>query len=95
VSDEAQTRTHGVYESLTPGQRALRARTAAHASWAKTKDPAARTRNGAQAAFRRFEDEVDPERELPEDERYRRAKSAQRAHMSAIAQKSVKARKTE
>jgi hypothetical protein len=86
-------RQHGVYESLTPGQRSLRARTAAHASWANTSNPAARTRPGAQAAFRRFEDQVDPDRTLPEDERYRRAKSAQRAHMSAIAQKSVKSRK--
>lgn len=83
-----------VYESMTPAQRSLRARTASYASWANTPDPAARTRNGAQAAFRRFEDQVDPERLLPEDERYRRAKAAQRAHMSSIAYKRVRAKKS-
>lgn len=82
-----------VYETLTPGQRSLRARTASFTSWANTSDTTARTRPGAQAAFRKFEDQVDPNRTLPDDERFRRAKAAQRAHMSAIAQKSVKARK--
>lgn len=82
-----------VYETLTPGQRALRARGASYASWANTADPAARTRNGKNAAFRRFEDQVDPDRLLEDDERFRRAKAAQRAHMSSIAQLSVKSRK--
>jgi hypothetical protein len=82
-----------VFESMTPAERSLRARMAAYQSWANTSDPAARTRNGARAAFKRFEDQVDPDRTLPDDERLRRAKAAERAHMLALAFKSVKARR--
>lgn len=74
-----------VYDTLTPAQRSLRARMASHASWANTTDPGARSRAGRDAAFRQFEDQVDPDRTLPADERLRRAKSAQRARMSQLA----------
>jgi hypothetical protein len=37
-------------------------------------------------------DQVDPDRTLPDDERNRRAKAAERAHMQALALKSSKAR---
>lgn len=48
----------------------------------------------ARAAFlARFEDEVDPDRRLPEDERQRRATAARRAYFSALALRSVQARR--
>lgn len=77
----------------TPEQRALRARIAAHASWANTSDPAARTQPARDAFARRFEDEVDPNRELSEAERTRRARHARRAYFARLALRSAKARR--
>jgi hypothetical protein len=57
------------------------ARIAAEISWALTADRSARTRPAREAFLRRFEDEVDPDRKLPPDERARRANHALRAHM--------------
>jgi hypothetical protein len=45
------------------------------------------------AAFARFEHQVDPNRELSADERQRRAIAAQRAHMARIALKSADKRR--
>jgi hypothetical protein len=42
--------------------------------------------------MRRFEDQVDPERELSEDERLRRAEQARKAHFAHLALKSSRAR---
>ncbi len=47
-------------EGLTPSERSLRARMAAHASWANTSDRRARTAAGRKAAIDRFERQVDP-----------------------------------
>ncbi len=41
----------------------------------------------------RFIDEVDPDRNLPEDERERRAQAARRAYFTKLAAKSAKARR--
>lgn len=79
--------------NLTPAQRSLRASTAAHASWAKTTDRAARTASARRAALARFEDQVDPDRVLPADERERRALSARRAYFRSLALKAVRARR--
>jgi hypothetical protein len=68
--------------SLTPSQRSLRARMAAHSSWARTPDPAARTAPARKSFLDRFERAVDPEGKLPEKERQRRAASARRAYSS-------------
>jgi hypothetical protein len=47
----------------------------------------------ARAAFlRTFEDQVDPERQLPLAERDRRASMARRAHMARLAYQSARAR---
>ena len=81
-----------VYESLTPAQRSLRARTASFASWANTPDPKARGRRGYATRFRRYEDQVDPERVLPEEERYRMAKAAEKAHMASISLKRLRSK---
>jgi hypothetical protein len=80
-------------EPLSPAERSLRARLAAHQSWALTTDPAARTRPGTDAFLARFEKQVDPEGTLPEAERRRRAESAKKAYMTALAYKSSRARK--
>lgn len=79
--------------SLTPEQRSLRARAAAHAQWANTSDRSERSAAGRQAANARFERQVDPHGELSETERQRRADSARRAHMLTLAAKSAKARR--
>lgn len=79
--------------TLTPEQRSLRAKIAAHTSWANTADRGAKGRASAEARLRRFEDQIDPEHALPAEERRRRAESAMRAHMLALAAKSAKARR--
>jgi hypothetical protein len=79
---------------LTPEQRVLRARIAAHTRWAN-EDAAGRLANAQRAREgfgRRFLDQVDPNRVLPEAERQRRAESAMRAYMAQLALKSSKAR---
>ncbi len=80
---------------LTPEQRTLRARIAAyasHASEAANADPAGRTLAARTAFLRRFEDQVDPERRLSEDERIRRALMARKAYMARLAFESSKKR---
>lgn len=78
--------------SLTPEQRVLRARLAAHESWAATPDRAARTQAAREAFIRRFYDQVDPDRTLPPAERRKRAESARKAHYARLAYRSVQAR---
>ena len=51
------------------------------------------SRPGRDAAFARFLDAVDPNHELSDDERMRRAKAKQRAEMIRLALKSAKARR--
>jgi hypothetical protein len=77
--------------SLSPQQRSLRARTAAHARWAK-EDPTLQGAILRRGFLNRFFDEVDPERILPEAERNRRAESALKAHMYRLALASSRAR---
>jgi hypothetical protein len=69
---------------LTPAQRIVRARIAAHARWAKEPDRLAATAPGRRAAFEKLLDEVDPERTLPEAERLKRARNAQKAQLERI-----------
>lgn len=75
---------------MTPAERSLRARIAAHHLHAqgKTNTVAAR-----KAALDRFEKQVDPEGLLPEEERQRRAQHALRAHMQSLALRSARARR--
>jgi hypothetical protein len=77
---------------LTPAQRVLRARLAAHASWAKTADRTARTKPAADAFMARFEREVDPDNLLDPAERLRRAESAKKAYFQRLALASSRAR---
>jgi hypothetical protein len=81
-----------VGSDLTPAQRVLRARLAAHASWAKTADRTARTKPAADAFMARFEREVDPDNLLEPAERLRRAESAKKAYFQRLALASSRAR---
>jgi hypothetical protein len=76
---------------LTPAQRAMRARIAANTRWSQ-EDPAANAARGQAGLLRKFEDQVDPDRTLPEAERTRRAEAARRAHKQRLAFQSSKAR---
>lgn len=77
---------------LTPAQRQQRARLAALSRWAK-EDPTPAVTKATAAFLARFEDQVDPDRTLPEAERLRRAEAARRAHMARLAFLSSKARR--
>jgi len=77
---------------LTPAQRAQQARAAVLASWANTPDPTARTAPGRAAFLSRFERAVDPEGQLPERERARRAEHARRSYFARLALRSSRAR---
>lgn len=79
--------------SLTPEQRILRARMAAHQSWANTPDRKARTARAREAALTRFEREVDPDGMLDPVERAKRAESAQKAYMTRLSYKASVARR--
>lgn len=79
-------------QSNTP-ERRLRARAAAHRSWALTPDPAARTAPARIAAWERFERLVDPDGVLAPAERARRADHARRAHFAEMQARSVAARR--
>ncbi|HEX5115756.1 MAG TPA: hypothetical protein VFW65_11220 [Pseudonocardiaceae bacterium] len=79
-------------QNLTPEQRTLRAKLAAHASWANTTDRAARTAAARQAALDRFERYVDPDGVLSAVERAERAASARKAHFMRMALLSARAR---
>lgn len=78
--------------SLTPEQRALRARLAAHESWAATPDRSARTRAARDAFMARFEREVDPDGTMPPEQRRQAAESRRKAYYARLAFKSAQAR---
>ena len=75
---------------LTPTQRSMRARMAAHSVHAR-----GRTNTGpaTAAAMARFERQVDPEGILPPDERARRAAHARSVYYTGLALKASKARR--
>jgi hypothetical protein len=74
---------------LTPAERSLRARIAAHALHAKG---GTSTAAGTAAFLGGFDRQVDPDGILPPDERARRAAHARKAHMSALSLKASRAR---
>ena len=80
--------THG----LSPAERTLRARLAAHAMHAQ--HDARQTTASGRAAFRaRFEREVDPNGRLDPEERARRAEQARRAYFARLSLAAAKARR--
>jgi len=77
---------------LSPAERTLRARLAAHTM--HSKHDARETTAAARAAFlARFEAEVDPEGTLPSEERCRRAEHARSAYFTRLALAAAKARR--
>lgn len=76
---------------LTPSQRSMRSRLAAHTLHSRV-DSSAHTRPAREAFLARFLDEVDPDRVLPEDERQRRAIQARKAYFARLALASSRAR---
>lgn len=78
---------------MTPAERVLRARLAAHSLHARVSDETAHTAPARRAFLARFEREVDPLGELPVEERQRRAEHARKAYFTRLALASVKARR--
>jgi hypothetical protein len=79
-------------EPLSPTERVLRARVAAHAKHAKH-DPRAAMDNARAVFLARFEQQVDPDGLLPFAERQRRAEQLRSAHFARLALASAKARR--
>lgn len=77
---------------LSESERKLRARAGGYALHAKY-DSRVVSLPGRAAAFQKFVTEVDPDGLLPEAERLRRAKSAEKAHLARIALKREQARR--
>lgn len=75
---------------LSPKERSLRARLAAHELHAQGKTNTAPARK---AFLERFEREVDPEGKLDPAERARRAEHAKSAYFARLALKSARARR--
>jgi len=79
--------------SFNSAERQLLARLASHQSWANTQNRTARTAPARDAFLARFEDQVDPRRELTPEERAKRATSARRAYFIGLALKSAQSRR--
>lgn len=79
-------------DPLTPEQRSLRARLAAHSLHARVADPSAHTAPARKAFLDRFELEADPDGVLPPAERARRAEHLRKAYFAQLAFKSSRAR---
>ena len=77
---------------LTPEQRRSRSRLAALVQWSRTEDWSARTQPARDAFYRRFENQVDPDRRLDPAQRAKMAEAARRAHFARLGRASGKAR---
>jgi hypothetical protein len=80
-------------EPMSPAERSLRARMAAHAMHARN-DPEKTTAKARAAFLDKFEREADPDGVLPPEERRRRAKHLRSAHFTRLALASAKARRS-
>lgn len=82
-------------DATDPGaaSRSLRASLAAHESWARTQDRAARTEAARRAAEERFEALVDPEGRMSPEARRKAAESARKAHYRRMALNSAAVRR--
>ncbi len=77
---------------MSPAERSLRARMAAHAMHARN-DPVEITAKARAAFLAKFERQADPEGTLPPEERRRRAEHLRSAHFARLALASAKARR--
>lgn len=80
-------------ETEDPPQTAAAKALNAH-RWAKVDDRSEATAPGRAALWQRFLDEVDPHRELPEDERTQRAQAARKRHYAELGRRSGEAKRT-
>jgi hypothetical protein len=71
-------------DRLTPAERSLRGRMGAYVVHARY-DPRQTTAPARAAFLKRFVDEVDPDRVLPEPERLRRAAAARKGYFTRLA----------
>lgn len=78
--------------TLTPEQRSLHARIAAHSRWGQTDDTVAATAKARAAAEGRFERQADPEGVLSPDVRARKASNLRTAFYLKLSAAGVKAR---
>ena len=78
--------------ALSPAERTLRARLAAHTMHARN-DPEAITAKARAGFLAKFEREADPDGVLPPEERRRRAEHLRSAHFARLALASAKARR--
>lgn len=78
--------------ALSPEERTLRARIAAHALHSQ-RDSRDLTAKARQAFWDRFEKQVDPDGVLPPAERARRAEHARKAYFTALSFKAAQARR--
>jgi len=78
-------------KTLTASQRVQRARIAAYAQKV-AHDPRETTKAGTAAFLEKFAVEIDPEHELPEAERQRRAIAARKQYMAQLAFQSSRSR---
>lgn len=69
---------------LSPAERSIRGRIGAYSLHAQY-DSRELTKNARQAFDRKFLNEVDPDRILPENERHRRARAARQAYYARLA----------
>lgn len=80
-------------EKLTPEQRILRARAAAHDSWARTTDRAARSAPGGAALLAKIDAAVPDDESISDEARQQMICSARRAYYTKLAAKSARARR--
>ena len=78
--------------SFDPAEMALRGRIGAFVTHSRH-DPRETTRPARAKFLAKFEDQVDPDRVLPEAERQRRAEMARKAYFAQLAHKSARTRR--
>jgi len=77
----------------SPAERALIARIAAAARWSRTADRAAATTPARAALQERFERQVDPNHELAQEDRARRARAARTEFYARLQLASLRSRR--
>lgn len=78
--------------TLTPEQRSLRGRIAAHARWSRDGDRVGQAKKAQAGLLAKFEREVDPDGKLSPKERRRRAENARAGYMAQLSFLASKAR---
>ena len=78
---------------MSDSEQSLKARIAANVRWSHTEDRSAATEPAREAAWAKFEAEVDPDEKLPLRERAVRAEAARRAHFQRMALRSAQVRR--